>query len=532
MAESDIPFSSLDALGSGYGGIESPNLDAKSLSPFEGERLSMPKPDFSRSQNFVPFHPGTDNLNSNQGSVRKLVGNPISKPATAKKMSPEEFGKALHAHSTAKLNTRQDKNEYSRIYAYDAGPSGNAFYDRYKAYGQETFDKIGFHPFRDNEAIYNAGTTGWQDTKRMMNHAFWPLFGRGFVAGPKSLVKMFQGDFSADPEEGEFYSRAAALGNSTKGGVGGFLNNTAMSFGYTAGIITEAVLEEALAIGVTALTGGGAAPAAFVATANVGRNIMKGIKGLDYAVDGMKAVNATIKGVESVSAARTFWNAARSNTAVNKAARFLNPLEHLTDAAVKIAKNENNLTGLARLTDAGRKTVGGFYGEVRGINMALSEARLEGGMQQNDVYNRLYDEYYAKNKQAPSDEMQKDMMDTAKKAGVSALQWNTALIFMSNKIVLDNLVGVKGRGTSFLAAKTKDILNLEGGSVSRTLAKQTLKTGKKVLTPTLNWRKQTLVNTLRSFAKDPIRKSVTGGISYFKKNITEALQENAQDVIA
>ena len=532
MAESDTPFSSLDALGSGYGGIESPNLDSKSLSPFEGERLSMPKPDFSRSQSFVPFYPGMDGLDSNQGSVRKLVGSPTSKPATAKKMSPEEFGKALHAHSTAKLNTRQDKNEYSRIYAYDAGPSGNAFYDRYKAYGQETFDKIGFHPFRDNEAIYNAGTTGWQDTKRMMNHAFWPMFGRGFVSGPKSLVKMFQGDFSADPEEAEFYSRAAAIGNSTKGGVGGFLNNTAMSFGYTAGIITEAILEELAAIGVTALSGGVAAPAGFVATANVAKNVMRGIKGLDYAVDGMKAVNATIKGVESVSAARTFWNAARSNTAVNKAARFLNPLEHLTDAAVKIAKNENNLTGLARLADAGRKTVGGFYGEVRGINMALSEARLEGGMQQNDVYNRLYDEYYAKNKQAPSDEMQKDMMDTAKEAGASTLQWNTALIFMSNKIVLDNIVGVKGRGASFLAAKTKDILNLEGGAISRTLAKKTLKTGKKVLTPTLNWRKQTLANTLKSFAKEPIRKSVTGGISYFKKNITEALQENAQDVIA
>ena len=30
-------------------------------------------------------------------------------------MSPEEFGKALHKESTAKLNTRQDKNEYSRL---------------------------------------------------------------------------------------------------------------------------------------------------------------------------------------------------------------------------------------------------------------------------------------------------------------------------------------------------------------------------------------------------------------------------------
>lgn len=532
MAESNTPFSSLDALGSGYGGIEAPNLDEKSLSPFEGERLSMPTPDFSKSQHFVPVVPGSDNLDNKQQPIHQIVGNPAQKPATSKRLSPKEFGKALAAKGDAVIQANQDKNEYSRIYSYDAGPGGNAFYDRYKAYGQETFDKIGFHPFRDNEAVFNAGTSGWQDTKRMMGHAFWPLFSRGFVSGPKSLVKMFQGDFSADTEDAEFYSRAAAIGNSTKGGVGGFLNNTAMSFGYTAGIITEAVLEEALAIGVTALTGGGAAPAAFVATANVGKNLARGLRGLEYAADGMKAVNATIKGVESVGAARRFWNAARESTAVSKTARFLNPLEHLTDAASKIYKNENNLTGLARLTDAGRKTVGGFYGEVRGINMALSEARLEGGMKQNDVYNKLYDTYYAKHKEAPSDALQQDMMNTAKEAGISTLQWNTALIFMSNKIVLDNIVGVKGRGASFLAAKTKDVLNLEGGKIARTTVKQTLKSGKKILAPVLNWRKQTLVNTLKSFAKDPIRKSVTGGISYFKKNITEALQENAQDVIA
>lgn len=532
MAESDTPFSSLDALGSGYGGIEAPNLDEKSLSSFEGDRLSMPRPDFSKSQHFVPVVPGADNLNNQQQPIRQVVGNPAQKPATSKRMSPKEFGKALAAKGDARMQANQDKNEYSRIYSYDAGPGGNAFYDRYKAYGQETFDKIGFHPFRDNEAIFNAGTSGWQDTKRMMTHAFWPLFGRGFVSGPKSLGKMFMGDFSADTEDAEFYSRAAAIGNSTKGGVGGFLNNTAMSFGYTAGIITEAVLEEGLALLATAATGGGAAPAAFVTTANVGKNILRGVKGLDYATDGMKAVNATIKGIESVGAARKFWTAAKESSLLNKTAKFLNPLEHITDAAFTIAKNENNLTGLARLTDAGRKTVGGFYGDVKSINMALSEARLEGGMKQNDVYNKLYDTYYDKNKEAPSDALQQQMMNTAKEAGVSALQWNTALIFMSNKIVLDNIVGVKGRGASFLAAKTKDVLDLEGGKIARTTVKQTLKTGKKVLTPKLNWRKETLVNTLKSFAKDPIRKSVTGGISYFKKNITEALQENAQDVIA
>jgi len=531
MAESDVPFNSLDSLGSGYGGIDAPDLNTKSLSAFEGDRLSMPSPDFP--DHFTPMMPGANELTNQQHSIRNIVGNPATKPASPKRTNVDVFAAGLKQEILAHNQANQDKNEYARMYSYNAGPDGNAFYDRYKAYGQETFDKIGFHPYRDNEAIFNAGTSGWQDTKRMMTHSFWPLFTRGFVSGPKSLGKMLQGDFSADTEDAAFYSRAAAIGNSSKGGVGGFLNNTAMSFAYTAGIITEAVLEEAVAIGATALTGGGAAPALFATTANAGKNLLRGIKGLDAATDGMRAVNATVRGLDNVSSARKFWDLSKIEKGLNNSAvKFFNPLEHLSDAALKIAKNENNLTGLARLADAGRKTVGGFYGEIRGINMALSEARLEGGMKQNDVYNKLYNSYYNEHKEAPSDEMQQNMMNQAKQAGVTTLQWNTALIFMSNKIVLDNLVGVKGRGTNFLSAKTKDILDLKGGSIARTTTKQTLKSGKKVLTPELNWRKNNLSNTLKSFAKDPIRKSVAGGISYFKKNLTEALQENAQDVIA
>ena len=43
-------------------------------------------------------------------------------------------------------------------YTYDAGINSSSFYDRYKAYGNETFDRIGFSPFKNNEAEFNAGT--------------------------------------------------------------------------------------------------------------------------------------------------------------------------------------------------------------------------------------------------------------------------------------------------------------------------------------------------------------------------------------
>lgn len=537
MPTNDTPFDSLGSLGSGYGKIEPTNLDRLSMSPFEGENLSMPKPDFSKDapNHFVPIVPGAASLDNKQQSVRQLVGKPGQKPG-GQKMSAQDFGKALKNYSKAVRQSNQDQNEYARIYSYDAGPSGNAFYNRYKAYGQETFDKIGFSPLRDNEAIFNAGTSGWDDTKRMMTHAFVPLFTRGFVSGPKSFMKMLHGDFSADTEDAEFYSNAAAIGQSTKGGISGMLNNTAMSFGYTAGIITEAILEEAAAAAITAATAGGGAPVLFGATANNLRKIptlLRGVKALDKGIDGMRAVNTTLRGLDNVNTARKFWEATKAERALSTpVGRFLNPVENLTQGFFKIAKNEDNFTGLARIYDASKTTVGSFYRQAKDINVALSEARLEGGMQQNEVYEKLYNDYYDKNGHSPSDKEQEMFIKTAKEAGMTDLIWNTGLIFMSNKIVFDNVVGGKAGARNWIQGKTREILNLETGSIVRTAEKKALSTGKELITPKLNWRKNNLGNTLRSFAKDPLRKSIKGGLSYFKANITEAIQENAQDVIS
>ena len=537
MAIDDTPFSSLDPLGPSYGNINPPTLDEQGLAPFEGEGLSMPKPDFAKAApHIVPIVPSAAELDNKHQSVKDFVGRKPGGTPTQKRMSAKDFGEAIGNYNTAVIQSNQDKNEYARIYSYDAGPSGNAFYKRYAAYGQETFDKIGFHPFRDNEAIFNAGTSGWADAKRMMVHGFWPLFKQGFVSGPKSLAKMMRGDFSADVDDARLYEEAAAIGTSTRGGVGSFLNNTAMSFGYTAGIIIEAALEEVAALGLEAATAGGATPALFAATANNARKLMnigEAVRGIDKAVDATKAVNNTLKSLNNINNARKYWNTTKFEKALTSpVGRFFNPVENLSGAAFKIAKNEDNLTGLARLYDGTKKTVGALYGDVRAVNMALSEARLEGGMQQNELYDTLYNEFYSKNGYAPSDKEQRRMLAQAKEAGVTSLMFNSALIFASNKIVLDNLVNRRGGARSWLQSKTQDILDLKTGTVAREFEKTTLKSGKTFMRPKLSWRDQGLKDTFKSFAKDPIRKSLAGGISYFKRNITEALQENAQDVIS
>jgi hypothetical protein len=132
--------------------------------------------------------------------------------------------------------------------------------------------------------LFNAQTSKWDDFSRMMTNSFVPLFSRGFVSGPKSLGRMMQGDFGSDPEDARIYEEAAAIGQSSKGGLFGFFNNTAMNFAYTAGIISEAILEEAGAALLTAATGGAAAPVLFASTANFAKNIGRGVRGLDTAI--------------------------------------------------------------------------------------------------------------------------------------------------------------------------------------------------------------------------------------------------------
>jgi hypothetical protein len=534
QTDDDKYFSSLDPLGSSFGEINRPTNDIMGLSPFEGQRpMGLPEINFP----IIPVAPSYSGLTNKQNFVREtVVGRPPKKLST-KNLSAKEIGNALHAKVHASIDANQDKNEYVKLFAYDATANGGNFYKRYSAFGDETVHKLGFHPLLDNEAIYNEHTTGWQQSKRMLVHSFWPLMKLGFGSGWESTTKMFKGDFSANTEDAKAFEEAAAIGYDSRGGAMSFVNNTMLNFGYTAGIITEALVEEVAALGIEAVSLGAATPAVAASTANNLRKVGQAFRGLDHiddAADAMKAVNTSLKAMNRVDNARKFFNTAKIGNAAKSFGRFLNPLENITDAARTIIKNEDNLTGMARAAFAAKRGFGGFYGDVKAINMALSEARLEAGIQQNHMYDDLYRKQYIDNgNKAPTDEQQKSIIQTAKDAGSASLVWNTGLIFASNKIVLDNIVGGKGRGPlSFMKSKTEDLLNLEGGKVLKTRGARTLSTGKKFKTTNLQWRKSNLWNTVKGFAEQPLRKGISGGINYFKRNITEALQENAQEAIS
>lgn len=559
MAENDIPFNPLDPLGPEFGKINPTSLDPVSMSPFEGDSIDMPT--FENYKNvFEPVRnllPPETSLHSPVQNVKQFaVGIPNQKTPT-NVGSTADRANAWLSKWKADNTTRnaKPKDNFGRIMMYKDGPNGDAFYDRYKAFGQEKFDEIGFSPLRNNDAIYNENTTWWQRHKRTMMNSFWPLFGRGFISGPKSLGKALTGDFSPDLEEAEAYERAAAIGQDTKGGFGSFMNNTIMNFGYTAGIITEAVAEEFAALLLAPETGGVSLVAATVNNAaKLGRLPMMADKirragsaarGFERASQAArmsqraatgqrigKVLNESVKGIGgSINGSRRFWNQVRQ---ASKAplVKFLNPLENTTEALVGIGRNADNLTALAKVS----KTAGGLYRDMRNVNMALSEARLEGGLVENKTYDRLYTDYFVKNQKAPDDQMQRDMVLQAKAAGMETLLWNVALVYGTNKLVFPNIMGPRGGIANFLKSKTDDILNLDSRVGKKVIFREAEKQAGKPKPKLRKGKYEVVDNTFKekliSFKKDPLRKSATGFLGYFKANFAEGFQENIQETLS
>ena len=520
MANTDTPFNPLDSLGPEYGNINAPSADEASYQPFEGDRIKMPEINFPASPT-----PSFGSLTQPQLNIKNTItGLPPGKPGVKKGQSTNDIASAFIDFSKSLAQANQDKNTYARMYSYNAGPSGNNFYKRYNAYGQKKFDEIGFSPIRDNEAIFNERTTKWNDFTRMMSHSFMPLATQGFKSGPKSLLKMINGDFtSSDLEDAQLYEEAAAIGQSTKGGGFGFLNNAFMNFGYTAGIITEILAEEAAAFAITAATAGAATPLFAAATARnavrLGSSMPKLTK---FATNAGDVFRGTVRGLENSNTARAFWNASQT-----KAGRFFNPLSNTFTAAKAIrgAEKFDNLTGLAKMA----KTAGAFYMDVKSINGALSEARLEAGMSENKVYQNLYDKHYKDFGETATNDEQYEMVKQSKLAGLETLGWNTALIYASNKITFGNILNRKGGLNRILGSKTDDVLNLKNGNV---VVKNVKAAGSKIVKGEFKFIENKLRNVKEILKTQGISKVARGVSTYFKANVVEGLQENAQETIA
>jgi hypothetical protein len=431
-----------------------------------------------------PLKPGLDS-----GALVKNVNFPFTTQAPQKNsIAPSVIGSSAAATAGnlfAASQSNQDYNKYAKISAYDAGPSGENR-NRYLAYGRETFEKIGFIPGTNNEARFNEGTTTWDDTWRMLKQAA-PLYVEGIKAPIMSYLDAGGGDFGQDIRAAANYEKASGIGYSTKGGVMPFIGNTAMSFAYTAGIMTEAALE---AYALKKMS-----PGVFAQTSKAAEDIATSESFL-------KTTTNWLKDLKNVDAARSFYS-----KAVGKTVNFINPVNHSwKNFNSTILKNPENLSNLARA----QRTFGAFYLDARMLNAALSEGRLEGGFIENQMTNDFYKDHYYKTGKVPTEKEMLAYKQQAEDAGLMDTIVNTALVFYSNKIAFPNLM-------KFGAFKVADDVVVDGGR---------LLTGKKGV----KFIRDSFGNAIRSLYKP--KELGKGALNYFKGNLIEGIQENMQEAIA
>ena len=342
------------------------NLNIGNEDPSINLESQFSNPDATDIKNFLPFNEGFYNPDPNLFTINPqktpvqlsnkfnpsetptiqkdqirdtTVGfNPFAKEQLAKSLNGEQsYAKNLIKKMNHELVNLEDNSQYSKSFMYDASTTG-AHKAKYKAYGQATYDKIGFNPEINNDEVFNANTSITDDFIRTATHAAWPMFTLGLIANPKSYFQMAQGDMGQDIEAAADYEEYSAIGQSTRGGLGAFFNNVFNSLAYSAGIMTEAAAEYAL---IGAIEGSLAGPEGTVAGGAVGGTVgaIKGLLSLPKALWNMGKYGGkmltSLKNLEKFTAAKQLFNAAGRTTF-----EFVNPLNN-TFAGIGAAKADN-----------------------------------------------------------------------------------------------------------------------------------------------------------------------------------------------
>ena len=391
----------------------------------------------------------------------------------------------------------------------------STLFDRFES--SWDFESKGFIPWRDNDDVYNEDTNLLKELYRSTKWAA-PLFGEGFVSGlrtfPDLVAGVFSGDwdqmFKTDDVLAEKWSRATKMGGSTAGGLSSFLTNFEISAANMLGMITEVVIEDALVGALTVGTAGAAAPLAAAEvgkTASVFKSIYQGLKNLNKVTDIFKEANNARRFYEiSASGAKAFGK---------KAVNFLNPLEQTIGGFGKtgfikgLVRNEEYLANSSTLGKAVHG-FGAFYRDLREINFALTEAKLEGGFSYLERKDRMVNDYIAEHNKLPEGQDAIAIEQNARDGGDFTTKANMPIIFFSNRIGIGNLF----KGYSPLA---KMMAEAEGTSIFKNIRFNSAKK---------------LFEEAKGFSlKNSFKQTAGSSLNYFKANFMEGIQENLQDVI-
>ena len=480
---------------------------------------------------YVPSGP-QDYVNPTYAIKNLIVGNqpgipPSKQPPKAYDFQAELF--AIKEYNKGQADQARSKDRYAQVYNYNTDPSGGAFYDRYSNWQNtaEEFDKIGFHPLRDNEANFNAqGNSSFiNQAGLVMNQTLL-----GVTTGVSSMVKLFRGDmFGQNGNEAEQYARNSALGNSTKKGIGGFMNNLVLNFGYTAGIMSGALGENLIGMAMGAFSKSVSAAKTLKTFSQVGKGIAKSA---DDAIDGGKVLTEGLEELNDLNNVRTLHNATQPGKfqkfMQSGVVRTLNPLSNTTDLYYDVYKATDNISGLARNAATFSETAGALYRDLRTINLALSESRLEGGMVENIVADKLYDEYFVNHGRPPSVQEQYNMQEQARHAGFETAVFNSGLIYITNKITFANILNPRYASQGIFGKSLRDFATIGGEKGFGTYGKIVFNNTKHEF----ELIKNNFKTYIKGFKTDTFANTATKTVGYLKANITEGFQESVQEVIS
>ncbi len=439
--------------------------------------------------------------------------------------------------------TLTDVNEDQRVAPGFAGMRQSQFMRYYK---HPDFSDLGFSPYANMESYYNVNSTVYDDMTRMWSQ-YTSLAGSGFSSVYRSIGDAFDGDsyWSApDLESASEFEDAMGIGNSSRSGGMAWTNNFLLNSAYTVGILSSIAVEELAMAGATVLTGGGAAPAAGVRTAvNVGRagNAFKNFFNVSRFAGTTRDIYRTLRNTEH---AKSFYEAAKTGGKVLGQMFAPNTMYALNN--LKTAKNATqNGVNLAKMSS----TFGGFYRDVRMVNYAMAESKMEAGMVYNDVMRTGIDTYnknnletkivdgkeikvnVRKNAQVSPEEM-KVIREKSSKAGFYTQMANAPIIYASNWFVLGNALG--GFNKSLGRMMNDTFRKGLGGKIIKTKATRSA-TGalnKNVFEATGTGLKGYLRGLRAAGVKGSLSNAAGASLRYFSNNVAEGIQEVSQEAVS
>ena len=402
------------------------------------------------------------------------------------------------------LNNAFALKDFKKQGAVDYFPAEALNFDRYvDPEGAWAFDGTtgGFIPWRDNEAVHNSSTNFLKEMYRSTSWAA-PLAWDGFTSGlrsfPDLLDGIFTGDwdsfFSTDDAVAEKWSRATRMGASTYGPASSFFTNFEISAAHMLGTVTEIAVENAVLAFVEGASFGGATPAV---GARFGMNIGRGFRALSQAFRNISKVTDIFS--DANAARKVFYNAAKLG---GNTLKFFSPLRNTTDLVKGVYSGSETFNAV--------RAFGSAYRDLREINFALSEAKLEGGFSKLTLKDDLTRDYINRYGKLPDGEDALNIQQAADASADFTTKFNLPIIYYSNRIGFGNLF--RGNGT------ISTLMRQAGaGSVFNSIK---FNTGKKLFEAVSPYN-----------VKNAFRYGLGNSLNYFKANYMEGIQENLQETI-